>query len=137
MYVETPFNISELSDIVYLDQFKHVYTDDFIADKYPGTEKSYSAFASEVTVIDEENFDLETLYSMKNKQLALLTKKNENLDSKPDFRTLDDFWEVHRPPIFVPHDSFGGRAGGRCSSPALFPPFRCWSGPSNANRWPR
>jgi len=30
---------------------------DFIADKYPGTEKSYSAFASEVTVIDEENFD--------------------------------------------------------------------------------
>ena len=30
---------------------------DFIAEKYPGTEKSYSAFASEVTVIDEENFD--------------------------------------------------------------------------------
>ena len=30
---------------------------DFIADKYPGTEKSYSAFASEVTVIDDETFD--------------------------------------------------------------------------------
>ncbi|MCX7548586.1 cytochrome c biogenesis protein CcsA [Xanthomarina sp. F1114] len=32
---------------------------DFIADKYPGTEKSYSSFASEVTVIDEEtgNYD--------------------------------------------------------------------------------
>ena len=31
---------------------------DFIADKYPGTEKSYSAFESKVTVIDgAENFD--------------------------------------------------------------------------------
>ena len=30
---------------------------DFIADKYPGTEKSYSAFASEVTVIGDESFD--------------------------------------------------------------------------------
>ncbi len=30
---------------------------DFIAEKYPGTEKSYSAFASEVTVIDENSFD--------------------------------------------------------------------------------
>ncbi len=33
---------------------------DFIAAKYPGTEKSYSSFKSEVTVIDEENvFDYE------------------------------------------------------------------------------
>ncbi|MCB0463474.1 MAG: cytochrome c biogenesis protein ResB, partial [Flavobacteriaceae bacterium] len=32
---------------------------DFIADRYPGTEKSYSSFASEVTVMDEQegNFD--------------------------------------------------------------------------------
>ena len=30
---------------------------DFIADKYPGTESSYSAFASEVTVIDEKEDD--------------------------------------------------------------------------------
>src|SRR5690606_17593960 len=30
---------------------------DFIADKYPGTEKSYSSFASEVTIIDEETGD--------------------------------------------------------------------------------
>jgi cytochrome c-type biogenesis protein CcsB len=30
---------------------------DFIADRYPGTEKSYSAFKSEVTVIDDEVFD--------------------------------------------------------------------------------
>ena len=30
---------------------------DFIAEKYPGTDKSYSSFASEVTVIDEETFD--------------------------------------------------------------------------------
>ena len=30
---------------------------DFIAEKYPGTEKSYSSFASEVTVIDENPFD--------------------------------------------------------------------------------
>jgi cytochrome c-type biogenesis protein CcsB len=30
---------------------------DFVADKYPGTEKSYSAFASEVTVLDEEKGD--------------------------------------------------------------------------------
>ena len=31
---------------------------DFIADKYPGSETSYSSFASEVTVIDEKPFDL-------------------------------------------------------------------------------
>ncbi|MFL0354591.1 cytochrome c biogenesis protein [Xanthomarina sp. GH4-25] len=30
---------------------------DFIADKYPGTEKSYSAYASEVTIIDEKEGD--------------------------------------------------------------------------------
>ena len=30
---------------------------DFIAEKYPGTDKSYSSFASEVTVIDDEPFD--------------------------------------------------------------------------------
>src|SRR5690554_251230 len=30
---------------------------DFIADKYPGTEKSYSSFASEVTVLDEAQGD--------------------------------------------------------------------------------
>ncbi|HLV39391.1 MAG TPA: cytochrome c biogenesis protein CcsA [Xanthomarina sp.] len=30
---------------------------DFVADKYPGTEKSYSSFASEVTVIDKETGD--------------------------------------------------------------------------------
>ena len=30
---------------------------DFIAEKYPGTEKSYSSFMSKVTVIDNETFD--------------------------------------------------------------------------------
>jgi hypothetical protein len=30
---------------------------DFIAEKYPGTEKSYSAFESKVTVQDKEPFD--------------------------------------------------------------------------------
>ena len=30
---------------------------DFIAEKYPGTEKSYSSFMSRVTVIDDETFD--------------------------------------------------------------------------------
>ncbi|MDG2368963.1 MAG: cytochrome c biogenesis protein CcsA [Flavobacteriaceae bacterium] len=30
---------------------------DFIAEKYPGTEKSYSSFESKVTVIDDANFD--------------------------------------------------------------------------------
>ena len=34
-----------------------VKLNDFIAEKYPGTDKSYSSFASEVTVIDEETFD--------------------------------------------------------------------------------
>ena len=34
-----------------------VKLNDFIAEKYPGTDKSYSSFASEVSVIDEENFD--------------------------------------------------------------------------------
>ncbi|NJW52561.1 cytochrome c biogenesis protein [Salinimicrobium oceani] len=32
---------------------------DFIAQKYPGTEKSYSSFKSKVTVVDEESFDYE------------------------------------------------------------------------------
>ncbi len=32
---------------------------DFIAEKYPGTEKSYSSFKSKVQVIDQENFDYE------------------------------------------------------------------------------
>ena len=30
---------------------------DFIAEKYPGSENSYSSFASEVSVIDEKPFD--------------------------------------------------------------------------------
>ena len=34
-----------------------VKLNDFIAEKYPGTDKSYSSFASEVTVIDEDAFD--------------------------------------------------------------------------------
>ena len=34
-----------------------VKLNDFIAEKYPGTDKSYSSFSSEVSVIDEENFD--------------------------------------------------------------------------------
>ena len=34
-----------------------VKLNDFIADKYPGSETSYSSFASEVTVIDEKPFD--------------------------------------------------------------------------------
>ena len=34
-----------------------VKLNDFIAEKYPGTDKSYSSFASEVSVIDEEKFD--------------------------------------------------------------------------------
>ncbi|MAR26690.1 MAG: cytochrome C biogenesis protein, partial [Flavobacteriaceae bacterium] len=32
---------------------------DFIAEKYPGTEKSYSSFKSKVSVIDDSNFDYE------------------------------------------------------------------------------
>jgi cytochrome c-type biogenesis protein CcsB len=39
---------------------------DFIADKYPGTENSYSAFASEVTVIDEEEGDFNYRIFMNN-----------------------------------------------------------------------
>ena len=34
-----------------------VKLNDFIADKYPGSETSYSSFASEVTVIDDKPFD--------------------------------------------------------------------------------
>ena len=35
-----------------------IQLNDFIADKYPGTEKSYSSFMSKVTVVnDEDNFD--------------------------------------------------------------------------------
>ena len=32
---------------------------DFIAEKYPGTEKSYSSFMSKVSVLDNNNFDHE------------------------------------------------------------------------------
>ncbi|EGV43880.2 cytochrome C biogenesis protein [Bizionia argentinensis JUB59] len=39
---------------------------DFIADKYPGTEKSYSSFASEVTVIDKEGEDYDYRIFMNN-----------------------------------------------------------------------
>ncbi|WP_223033477.1 cytochrome c biogenesis protein CcsA [Hanstruepera marina] len=39
---------------------------DFIADKYPGTENSYSAFASEVTVIDKEKGDFNYRIFMNN-----------------------------------------------------------------------
>ena len=39
---------------------------DFIADKYPGTDKSYSAFASEVTVIDKEEGDFNYRIFMNN-----------------------------------------------------------------------
>ncbi|MCO4821358.1 MAG: cytochrome c biogenesis protein CcsA [Flavobacteriaceae bacterium] len=39
---------------------------DFIADRYPGTENSYSSFASEVTVIDEANGDYDYRIFMNN-----------------------------------------------------------------------
>ena len=41
---------------VYTLPFK-VKLNDFIATKYPGTEKSYSSFESQVTVLDEKPFD--------------------------------------------------------------------------------
>ncbi len=41
---------------VYTLPFK-VKLNDFIASKYPGTEKSYSSFESQVTVLDEKPFD--------------------------------------------------------------------------------
>ena len=37
----------------------NIRLNDFIAEKYPGTEKSYSSFKSKVSVIDETNFDYE------------------------------------------------------------------------------
>ena len=43
-----------------------VKLNDFIADKYPGTEKSYSAFASEVTVLDKEKGDFDYRIYMNN-----------------------------------------------------------------------
>ena len=46
---------------------------DFIAEKYPGTEKSYSSFASEVTVIDETPFD----YRIYMNNIPLILMKRE------------------------------------------------------------
>lgn len=43
-----------------------VKLNDFIADKYPGTDKSYSAFASEVTVLDKEQGDFNYRIFMNN-----------------------------------------------------------------------
>ncbi len=65
MGTNNQFKKIEIGDLAFLFKYgSKVYElpfsiklNDFIADKYPGTEKSYSAFASEVTVIDEENFD--------------------------------------------------------------------------------
>ena len=37
----------------------NIRLNDFIAEKYPGTEKSYSSFKSKVSVIDDTNFDYE------------------------------------------------------------------------------
>jgi len=39
---------------------------DFIAERYPGTERSYSSYASEVTVFDEENGDFDYRIYMNN-----------------------------------------------------------------------
>ncbi|MGY0392667.1 cytochrome c biogenesis protein CcsA [Bizionia sp. KMM 8389] len=39
---------------------------DFIADKYPGTDNSYSAFASEVTILDKEQGDFDYRIFMNN-----------------------------------------------------------------------
>ncbi len=49
--LELPFNIK---------------LNDFIADRYPGTENSYSAFASEVTVLDEQSGDYDYRIFMNN-----------------------------------------------------------------------
>ena len=65
MGTNNQFKKVEIGDLAFLFKYgSRVYElpfsvklNDFIAEKYPGTEKSYSAFASEVTVIDEENFD--------------------------------------------------------------------------------
>jgi hypothetical protein len=65
MGTNNQFKKAEIGDLAFLFKYgSKVYElpfsvklNDFIAEKYPGTEKSYSAFASEVTVIDEENFD--------------------------------------------------------------------------------
>jgi len=44
----------------------NVKLNDFIADRYPGTEKSYSAFASEVTIKDAEKGDFDYRIFMNN-----------------------------------------------------------------------
>ncbi len=44
----------------------NIKLNDFIADKYPGTEKSYSAFASEVTVGDDKEGDYDYRIFMNN-----------------------------------------------------------------------
>ena len=38
-------------------QISKIKLNDFIAEKYPGTEKSYSSFMSKVTVVDKSPFD--------------------------------------------------------------------------------
>ena len=61
MGTNNQFKKVEIGDLAFLFKYgSRVYElpfsvklNDFIAEKYPGTEKSYSAFASEVTVIDE------------------------------------------------------------------------------------
>ena len=53
---------------------------DFIAEKYPGTEKSYSSFMSKVTVEDESSFDYDIYMDYKDKYVI-----NRTLDALSGF----------------------------------------------------
>ncbi|MBQ0786075.1 MAG: cytochrome c biogenesis protein CcsA [Oceanihabitans sp.] len=44
----------------------HIKLNDFIAERYPGTERSYSSYASEVTVLDEKEGDFDYRIFMNN-----------------------------------------------------------------------
>ena len=62
---------------------------DFIADKYPGSENSYSSFASEVTVIDDKPFDFRIF-------MACLTTEKLDEKSKPvPIKFIEFFVYVH------------------------------------------
>ena len=62
--IELPFNIK---------------LNDFIAERYPGTENSYSSFASEVTVLDEEEGDFDYRIYMNNILINLLATMSRKL----------------------------------------------------------
>ena len=78
---------------------------DFIAEKYPGTEKSYASFMSKVTVEDNENFDYDIFMNhvLDHKGFRFF-QASFNPDEKGTILSVNhDWWGTYV--TYVPHQS--------------------------------